>query len=81
MVSFAREQTISLGTLAKRLDVHKDTIRDWFRRGLEHKRIGKMIFTSLEALDRFSEGNSSTSIADDAQLAEAELAARRRGVV
>lgn len=54
MVDFATEQVISPQRLAKRLGVSTDTIRRWFRQGLESRKIGGKRFTSLQALNRFS---------------------------
>jgi DeoR/GlpR family transcriptional regulator of sugar metabolism len=54
MVDFAKEQVISPRRLAKRLDVSMDTIRRWFRQGLERRKICGKVYTSLEALNRFS---------------------------
>ena len=54
MVDFATEQVISPQRLAKKLGLSTDTIRRWFRQGLESRRIGGKRFTSLEALNRFS---------------------------
>src|SRR6185369_1310673 len=63
MVTFAKEQCISPQRLAKRLGVSTDTIRRWFRQGLEKRKVGGKVFTSLEALDRFSD--SPLAIADN----------------
>ena len=79
MVDYAREQVIEYGSLAKRLKVSKDTIRRWIKDGLEHDKIGAKVFTSLEAVNRWRE-RTRGSIDKDAEFAEAEIAARRRGV-
>jgi DeoR/GlpR family transcriptional regulator of sugar metabolism len=81
MVTFAREQVISVKRLSKRLDVSQDTIRRWFDRGLEHVKIGAKPFTSLEALDRFAgTRDSQTAIDASAELAEEMEIAKRRGM-
>lgn len=54
MVQFAKEQVIGVQRLSKRLGVSTDTIRRWFRQGLERRKVGGKVFTSLEALDRFA---------------------------
>lgn len=54
MVDFATEQVISPQRLAKKLGVSTDTIRRWFRQGLESRKLCGKRFTSLEALNRFS---------------------------
>src|SRR5262245_58029218 len=54
MIEFAREQIISVKRLAEKPEVSPETIRRWFRQGLEKKKIGKKVYTSLEALDRFT---------------------------
>lgn len=55
MVDFAKENVIDVQRLAKRLDVSTDTIRRWFRQGLEKVKLGGRVYTSLEAVNRFSQ--------------------------
>lgn len=79
MVDFAKEQVIPVSRLAKRLDVSKDTIRRWFDEGLEKAKIGSKVFTSLEALNRFA-GLTESNVSADAELAEQNAIADRRGL-
>jgi hypothetical protein len=53
MVTFAREQVLSAKKVEQRFGVSDDTLRRWFRSGLDHIKRGRKVFTSLEALDRF----------------------------
>lgn len=78
MVDFAKEQVIGVQRLSKRLGVSADTIRRWFRQGLERRRLGGRTFTSLEALNRFSGG--SDELSDEAELAESAAELRRMGI-
>lgn len=55
MVDFAKENVIDVQRLAKRLDVSADTIRRWMRQGLEKVKVGGRVYTSLEAVNRFSQ--------------------------
>jgi transposase-like protein len=81
MVDFAKEQVIGAKRLAKRLDVSQDTLRRWFRQGLDHQKIGAKVFTTLEALNRFAQSPASQSQVDDeAELAEELQIAARRGM-
>jgi transposase-like protein len=78
MVDFAKEQVIGVQRLQKKLGVSADTIRRWFRQGLESRKLGGKRFTSLEALNRFS--GESDPVDDEAQLAEAMAELRGMGV-
>lgn len=60
MVDFARETPIGVGSLAARFDVNPVTVRRWFTRGLEFGKIGGLVFTTLEAVNRFQRGGSPT---------------------
>jgi transposase-like protein len=78
MVDFAKEQVIGVQRLQKKLGVSADTIRRWFRQGLESRKLGGKRFTSLEALNRFS--GESDEVDDEAKLAEAMAELRGMGV-
>ncbi len=54
MIDFTTEHIIDIESLATKLDVNSVTIRRWFARGLEHAKVGGRLFTSLEAVQRFS---------------------------
>lgn len=78
MVSFAKEQVIGVQRLSKRLGVSSDTIRRWFKQGLERRKVCGKVFTSLEALDRFA-GVGGT-IDEEAEMAESMASLKRMGV-
>lgn len=64
MIDVSREKIIDVEGVAKMFNVAEVTVYSWFRRGLEKKRMGGgrrgKIFTSLEALDRFSQRSEAT---------------------
>lgn len=53
MVDFAREKPIDVTGLADLMNVNPVTVRRWFKRGLDHVKLGGKVFTTLEALNRF----------------------------
>lgn len=55
MVTFATETPLRLKQVAEHFGVNRRTVEAWIAHGLEAKRIGKLIYTSLEAVDRFSQ--------------------------
>lgn len=78
MVDFAKEQVIGVQRLSKRLGVSTDTIRRWFRQGLEKRKVGGKVFTSLEALNRFAgDGPQQTAAAE---IEESMASLERMGV-
>jgi hypothetical protein len=63
MIDFTIEHVIDIESLAIRLGVHQVTIRRWFSRGLEHAKLGGKLFTSPEAVQRFSrQSNNAVSV-------------------
>ena len=54
MVDFPRETIIDVPGVVERYRVTPDTVYRWFKRGLEYARIGGKLYTSLEAIQRFS---------------------------
>lgn len=53
VVDFVREKPIGVGDLANLVKVNPVTIRRWFKRGLDHAKLGGKVVTTLEALNRF----------------------------
>lgn len=79
MVTFAKEQVIGVQRLSKKIGVSPDTIRRWFRQGLEKKKVGGTVFTSLEAIDRFSDERTQRGGGGN-ELTESLNALERMGV-
>ena len=55
MVTFATETPMRLKQVAEHFGVNRRTVEAWIRQGLKAKRIGKLIYTTLEEVDRFSQ--------------------------
>lgn len=53
-MSFATETPLALNDAARLFGVHRRTIENWIKRGLESRRLGRLIYTSREAIDRFA---------------------------
>lgn len=53
-MSFATETPLALNDAARLFGVHRRTIENWIKRGLESRRLGRLIYTSHEAIDRFA---------------------------
>lgn len=81
MVDFAKENVIDVQSLAKRLNVSPDTIRRWFRQGLERVKLGGSVYTSLEALNRFSNPLVALSSVNDQHAQQMLRELRERGLV
>lgn len=66
--SLLRETTVSLKEVARRLDVHVKTVRNWRKRKkgkrLETEKYGGKVVTSWEAVERFREVLPSTQPAE-----------------
>jgi hypothetical protein len=54
MIDLINEKPLSLHQVQTMFDVSRPTVVGWMKRGLEHVRIGKRIYTSLEAIQRLS---------------------------
>lgn len=70
MVDFAKETVIDVQRLAKRLDVSADTVRRWMRQGLEKTKLGGRVYTSLEAVNRFSQPTTIRNPASEQRVAD-----------
>jgi hypothetical protein len=55
MIDLARERPLSVACAAQLLRVPSRTVKKWFRRGLESVRLGDIVFTTREAIQRFAE--------------------------
>ena len=63
MVDFVKETVIDVREATERFKVSADTIRRWFRQGLEKRKVGGKVYTSLEAFQRFSKGDQNEPVA------------------
>lgn len=54
MVDLIHETPIRATEVAARFGVHPKTVDGWFRRGLESAVLGRLVFTTHEAIQRFS---------------------------
>lgn len=62
MVDIAREQIVPLEEVAKKFGVTLQTVRNWTKRGkhrLEAIRVGRVVRTSWEAVQRFAANSES----------------------
>ncbi len=60
MVDFATETVIDVRGVTEKFRVTHDTVYRWFKRGLEHAKIGGKVVTTLQALNRFVYGAGGT---------------------
>src|SRR5262245_19102635 len=86
MIDFAREQVIYVDALADRLGVSHVTVRRWFKRGLDYAKLGGVLYTSLEAVQRFSRQSdpvpsAESVVVDQATLAELRKSLKAKGIV
>lgn len=54
MVDFATETPVDVREVTERFRVTHDTVYRWFKRGLEHAKVGGKVVTSWPAINRFS---------------------------
>ena len=54
MVDLSRERLLKVSDVSKRFRVHRRTVESWFARGLASVMVGRLVFTSEEALARFA---------------------------
>ena len=54
MVDVARERLIPINKAAITFDVSRRTIENWFEQGLDSVKLGRRVYTSLEAFERFA---------------------------
>lgn len=54
MVDFATEMPVDVREVTQRFKVTHDTVYRWFKRGLEHAKVGGKVVTSWQAFNRFS---------------------------
>jgi hypothetical protein len=55
MIDLSREQPLSIACAAQLLHVPPRIIKKWFSRGLDSVRIGHLVYTTREAIQRFAE--------------------------
>jgi hypothetical protein len=55
MVDFATETVIDVRGVTQKFCVTHDTVYRWFKRGLEHSKVGGKVVTTLQALNRFGQ--------------------------
>ena len=53
MLDLTREKPIKIADVAKWLGVKPEVVKAWLSCGLEHAKIGSVVFTSREAVERF----------------------------
>jgi hypothetical protein len=56
MVDFATETVIDVRGVTEKFHVTHDTVYRWFKRGLDHVKVGGKVVTTLQALNRFVYG-------------------------
>lgn len=54
MVDFVRETVIDVDGVAEKFRVTTDTVYRWFKAGLESRKVGGKVYTTLEAIQRWS---------------------------
>ena len=88
MIDLTKETPLGVEAAAELMGVSRRTIENWFKCGLDRTRLGKLVYTSREALQRFAVSpdrpQSAQSLAEQeadrrADEAEAEMA-RRWGI-
>lgn len=83
MVDLKKEKPVKLKQIAELFDVNRRTVEAWIKQGLDAKRIGKLIYTTLEEVERFSKpvlapcGNPIMAHEDRENIDAAERARKR----
>ena len=55
MLDLSKETPLRIDDVAELFKVHRRTVDNWLRQGLEKKKLGRLVYTSREAIERFSE--------------------------
>ena len=63
MIDMTREKLIWARTMAQRLSIDQRTLERRFKDGLESIKIGRRVYTTIEALDRFTQQQNSNATA------------------
>ena len=80
-MNFVTETPIRAKAAAELMGVHRDTIDEWFAGGLENRKIGGLVYTTREAIERFSlrrAGEEAATSSVTAQRSAVERAAEAR---
>jgi hypothetical protein len=72
MIDLINERPLSLQQVQSMFDVSRATAVGWLKNGLEHVRIGKRIYTSLEAIQRFSTPGTRVVVEEEDEMAPVE---------
>lgn len=59
MVDLAKDRLLKVNEVARRFRVHRRTVEGWMSRGLDCVMVGRLIYTSEEALARFAQPRDS----------------------
>lgn len=78
MVDFATESVIDVRGVTTKFCVTHDTVYRWFKRGLEHAKLGGKVVTTLQALNRFANGGSAPAVSATPVFIDRETAAAIR---
>lgn len=63
MIDFTKETPVGVEAVATLFGVTRRTVENWFDYGLERRKVGGKVYTSREALQRFSESTEPRSVA------------------
>ena len=77
MIDLTTESLLRVDEAAKLLGVHRRTVENWFKRGLESTKIGRLVYTSREAIQRFSRPVDPQQIQENCERHYAESSAAR----
>ena len=58
MIDVTKEDLLAVAEVAAWLNVHRRTVEGWFGAGLERVNIGGRVFTSRQAIQRFSDDST-----------------------
>ena len=73
MIDLTRERALSVKQVVKQFDVSRRTVENWFSNGLEKTRIGRRVYTSLQAIQRFSQPGIEIEVDSDTEADELAL--------
>jgi hypothetical protein len=78
MIDLGKEHLLKIADVAERFNVHRRTVESWMGNGLESLRMGRLVYTSVEALERFSQPRDLEAEQEARERASAKPGRRQR---
>lgn len=78
MIDLTKEKPLKIKEVAAKYSVHRRTVENWFKRGLEFVKIDRLVYTTQEAIQRYSQQNKAPTHKEYCQRESAATRAASR---